>query len=85
LPLPDYSVAPGDRNAVRRQPAGLAEAGHAVGAEGLSLEQSAIFIYSIDFTAFDYDAGIGVGEAATVGADIIACEAREGLRRCGRD
>ena len=85
VPLPDYPVAPGDRNAVRRQPAGLAEAGDAVGAEGLSLEQSAIFIHAIDFTAFDYDAGIGVGKAATEGADIISCEPREGLRRCGRD
>jgi hypothetical protein len=83
VPLPDYPVAPGDREAVRRQPAGLAKAGHAVSAEGLSLEQSAIFIHAIDFTALD--AGIGVGEAATEGADIITCEPREGLRRYGRD
>jgi hypothetical protein len=40
VPLPDYAVAPRHRKAVRRQPAGLAEAGHAVGAERLSVEQS---------------------------------------------
>src|ERR1700733_8146092 len=85
VPFPDYPVAPGDRNAVCRQPAGLAEAGHAVGADGFSPEQSAIFVHAIDLTAFDSDAWVGVGEAATVGADIIACEPREGLRRCGRD
>ena len=48
-----------------RQPTRLAEAGYAVGAEGRSLEQAAIFVHAIGFTAFDADAGVGVGEAAT--------------------
>jgi hypothetical protein len=70
--LPDDSIAPGDRNAVGRQPAGLVEAGHAVGADRLSLEQPAIFVHAIDFTVFDLDAGVRVGKPAPVGADIVA-------------
>ena len=59
--------------------------GHAVGADELPLKQSAIFVHAIDFTAFDFDAGVGVGEPATVGANIVAGEPRGRLRRCGRD
>ena len=49
------------------------------------MEQSAIFVRAVGFTAFDFDVGNGVGGAANIGADIVACEPREGLRRCGRD
>jgi hypothetical protein len=47
------------------------------------VEQSAIFVHALDITAFDFDAGNGVGDATTIGADIVAGEPREGLRRCG--
>ena len=35
---------------IRRQPAGLVEAGHAVGADQLSLKKSAIFVLAIGFS-----------------------------------
>jgi 2-haloacid dehalogenase len=41
--------------------------------------------YATTFVGRPAEYGIGVDEAATVGAEIVACEPREGLRGCVRD